>query len=99
MSLKSKSETKIPTVAETAYDFWVADSAGLEDTTGPIFDIANSIGLSKLLKNAKTVRVLALLHENTVRASDGRGKSLRSLVEQILGFFGPIDHDLFIDIV
>jgi hypothetical protein len=94
-----KSETKIPSIAKTDHDFWITDSAGLDDTTGPIFDIANSIGLGRLLKNTKSIRVLTLLHESTVRGTDGKGKSLRGIIELILGFFGTINDEQFNDII
>jgi len=40
----------------------LATRAGLEDTNGILFQIANLVGLEKALHNAKTVRVILMMH-------------------------------------
>ena len=58
-----------------AKDLTLVDTAGLLDTGGPIYDIANAIGLEKSLHNTSSVKMIFLVKESTI--DEGRGLQLR----------------------
>lgn len=56
----------------------IVDTAGLSDSNGCLYDIANSIGLEMAFHNAKTAKILFLIKESSI--FDERGNILRKLI-------------------
>lgn len=54
------------------------DTAGLFDTKGVVYDIANAVGLEKAFSAAKSIRFLLVIAETTVK--EPRGVDLRGLI-------------------
>lgn len=78
-----ESETKVINVLEDK-NFTIVDTAGLLDTKGPVYDLANIVGLERALINANSVKMLYMIRESTIL--ENRGGPLRDLIKELLGY-------------
>lgn len=78
-------------------NFTLADSAGLKDTQGVEYDAANAIGLEKSLHNSKSVKMLFIIKESTL--TEERGKFLRDLIAELIGFAKGVEIEKFLPTV
>lgn len=65
-------------------NFNIVDTAGLSDTNGIYYNIANAIGLQMALHNSKSVKILFLIKESTLK--EERGILLRKQIGELLGY-------------
>lgn len=77
-----ESETKQINVLDNG-SFTIVDTAGLLDTNGPVYDLANIVGLERALLNANSVKMLYMIRESTIL--ENRGGPLRDLIKELLG--------------
>lgn len=73
----------------------IVDTPGLYDTTGFEFDVANTTSLQAALHNAKSVRMLIVIHSQSI-FDDKRGATLVQLIEEIIGYMANITIEQFI---
>ncbi len=97
MSEEKTSVTKVINVSPTDY-FDIVDSAGLSDTNGFKFNLANTIGLEKAMHNANSIRMLVLIQQSSI-FSDQRGKTLITLITELVGYIKNISIQDFIPTV
>ena len=88
----AESETQFITSTEVSFksiglkkigSICLCDTPGFEDTNGPEVDIANSIGIVKMMQNCKTVRPVILISSNDYNYA--RMQGLKNLTHILVG--------------
>ncbi|CAF1639796.1 unnamed protein product [Rotaria sp. Silwood1] len=67
------------------------DTPGFDDTSGPEVDIANSAGVLEVLKNCKSVKILALL---SYKSSGDKGQGIQKLTQILVKMIDHIEDRL-----
>lgn len=73
----------------------LADTAGLTDTKGQNFDLANTVSLEKTLHNANSVRMIILINQATI-FGPRRAALLIELITEVTGYMKSEDIESFI---
>ena len=70
----------------------ICDAPGFDDTAGPEVDIANSIGVTKALQKAKSVKILALI---SLKGLGDRGQGVQKLAHILISMIDEIEDKLY----